>query len=234
MINGLKELSIKAIHKLSFMRFPMRSALLLLITILFVSPAQATPLPNPDLNPPSAAKIENIVLAGGCFWGVEAVFEHLKGVKNVVSGYAGGTKETADYNEVSRGATGHAEAVKITYDPAEISLGQLLQVFFSVAHNPTELNRQGPDHGTQYRTAIFPANAEQQKVAEAYIAQLTKAKAFSSPIVTTLEPLKEFYPAEAYHQDFMKKNPKHPYILIHDAPKVAAVEKEFPGLYKKP
>jgi peptide-methionine (S)-S-oxide reductase len=193
----------------------------------------ATPLPNPVVDAPlaTAKGTETAVLAGGCFWGVEAVFEHLKGVTQVVSGYSGGTKETADYETVSSGATGHAESVQITYDPSRITYGQLLTVYFSVAHDPTELNRQGPDVGTQYRSAIFYANAEQKRVAQAYIAQLQAAKVFTDPIVTQVVPLKAFYPAETYHQDFIVKNPHQPYVVINDLPKIANLQRQFPGLY---
>jgi peptide-methionine (S)-S-oxide reductase len=193
----------------------------------------ATPLPDPVVDTPSATAkgTEVAVLAGGCFWGVEAVFEHVKGVTQVVSGYSGGTKETADYRKVSSGATRHAESVQITYDPSRITYGQLLRVFFSVAHNPTELNRQGPDTGPQYRSAIFYANAEQKRVAQAYIAQLDAARTFSRPIVTQVVPLEVFYPAEEYHQNYVVKNPYQPYIVINDLPKIADLQRQFPGLY---
>jgi len=205
-----------------------------LIALSACTPSDAAaPLPNPVVDAPLAiAKgSETAVLAGGCFWGVEAVFEHLKGVTQAVSGYSGGTKEAADYETVSSGATGHAESVQITYDPSRITYGQLLKVYFSVAHDPTELNRQGPDVGTQYRSAIFYANAEQERVAQAYIAQLQAAKVFSRPIVTHVVPLKAFYPAETYHQDFIVKNPYQPYVVIHDLPKIANLQRQFPDLY---
>jgi peptide-methionine (S)-S-oxide reductase len=191
----------------------------------------AARLPDPTTKP-SAPKggQETAVLAGGCFWGVEAVFEHLKGVSDVVSGYAGGNKSTAQYETVSTGMTGHAESVKITYDPAVISYGQILQVFFSVAHDPTQLNRQGPDTGTQYRSEIFYANEDQKRVAEAYIQQLNAAKSFKKPIVTKVMPLEGFYPAEAYHQDFIKRNPTYPYVVINDLPKLKELQKQFPEL----
>lgn len=193
----------------------------------------ATPLPNPVVDAPlaTAKGTEIAVLAGGCFWGVEAVFEHVKGVTQVVSGYSGGTKETADYEKVSSGTTGHAESVQISYDPSRITYGQLLKVYFSVAHDPTELNRQGPDFGTQYRSAVFYANAEQNRVAQAYIAQLQAAKVFTRPIVTQVDPLKAFYPAEGYHQDFIVKNPRQPYVVINDLPKIANLQRQFPDLY---
>jgi len=198
-----------------------------------IGPAQAMTIPAPVQDEPRAAQMseQHIVVAGGCFWGVQAVFQHLKGVTTAVSGYAGGTAETAKYNVVSSGDTGHAEAVQITYDPSQITLGQILQVFFSVAHNPTELNYQGPDHGTQYRSAIFFSTPEQKTVAEKYIAQLDAAKVFDAPIATRLEPLTQFYPAEAYHQDYARLNPMNPYIMINDAPKVRALKKEFPDWY---
>lgn len=175
--------------------------------------------------------MQTIVLAGGCFWGIEAVFEHVKGVTKAVSGYAGGDAKTAHYDQVSRGDTGHAEAVQVTYDPAQVTAGALLQVFFSVAHDPTQLNRQGPDHGTQYRSAIFFGNAAQERIAQAYVKQLDKAGVFELPVVTTIQPLATFYPAEDYHQDFAARNPGHPYIVAHDLPKVAALKRELPDLY---
>jgi len=171
------------------------------------------------------------VLAGGCFWGIEAVFDHVKGVKSSVSGYSGGTQATAQYDIVSTGTTGHAESVQIVYDPSQVSYGQLLQIFFSV-HDPTELNRQGPDDGTQYRTAIFYADEEQKRVAEAYIDQLNRAKVFKQRIVTQIVPLKAFYKAEDYHQDYLVHHPNQPYIVINDLPKVAYVRQQFQQLYK--
>ncbi len=201
--------------------------------------AQAAPpvriLPAPAIDTPLAAAGEEkqtIILAGGCFWGIEAVFQHIKGVENAVSGYAGGTVETAQYDAVSSGRTGHAEAVAVTYDPAQMSLGRLLQVFFSVAHDPTTLNRQGPDSGTQYRSAIFFSTPEQEKIAKAYINQLDKAAVFPTAIVTTLEPLVRFFPAEHYHQDYAARNPDNPYIVIHDQPKVARLRELFPEIYR--
>jgi peptide-methionine (S)-S-oxide reductase len=181
------------------------------------------PVPEPRIDAaPAKAGLQSAVFSGGCFWGVEAVFEHVKGVENVVSGYAGGKLANPDYEEVSSGNTGHAESVRITFDPRQVSYGQLLKVFFSVAHDPTQLNRQGPDHGTQYRSAIFYSTPEQQRVASAYIAQMQAAGTFGkAPIVTQLAPLAKFWPAEAYHQDFARLNPTHPYIVVHDAPKVA-------------
>jgi peptide-methionine (S)-S-oxide reductase len=172
------------------------------------------------------------VLAGGCFWGIEAVFEHVKGVIDVVSGYAGGTEETARYPIVSSGETGHAESVRVTFDPSKVTYGKLLEVFFSVAHDPTQLNRQGPDTGPQYRSAIFYANEDQQKVARAYIEQLNRSGAFSRPIVTQVTALDRFYPAEAYHQDYMKHHPLEPYIVFNDRPKVEHLKQQFPDLYR--
>lgn len=175
---------------------------------------------------------EKAVIAGGCFWGVQAVFQHVKGVSNAVSGYAGGQAGTANYNAVGSGRTGHAEAVEITYDPRQISYGQLLQIYFSVAHDPTQLNRQGPDHGTQYRSAIFPANDSQRKVAEAYIAQLNKTGVYPKALATTIEPLQAFYPAEDYHQDYLVRNPNSLYIVINDVPKVENLAKTFPDWWR--
>ncbi|WP_312431182.1 peptide-methionine (S)-S-oxide reductase MsrA [Achromobacter sp.] len=175
---------------------------------------------------------EKAVIAGGCFWGVQAVFQHVKGVSNAVSGYAGGQANTANYNAVSSGRTGHAEAVEITYDPKQVSYGQLLQIYFSVAHDPTQLNRQGPDHGTQYRSAVFPANDSQRKVAEAYIAQLNKTGVYPKPLATTIEPLQAFYPAEDYHQDYLVRNPNSMYIVINDVPKVENLAKTFPDAWR--
>jgi peptide-methionine (S)-S-oxide reductase len=176
--------------------------------------------------------VETAVLAGGCFWGVQGVFEHVKGVRRAVSGYAGGAADTANYETVSTGRTGHAESVEITYDPAQISYGRLLQIYFSVVHDPTELNFQGPDHGTQYRSAIFVKDDTQRKVAEAYIAQLGKAGVYSKPIVTRVEPLTGFYPAEKYHQDYLTLNPDQPYIAYNDIPKVRNLSRLFADRYR--
>ena len=193
----------------------------------------AVTLPDPavDAAPAKTKALQTAVFAGGCFWGIEAVFENLRGVSQAVSGYAGGTAETAKYPLVSAGTTGHAESVQVTYDPSQISYGQLLKVFFSVAHDPTELNRQGPDVGPQYRSAIFFVNDEQKRVAQAYIAQLQTAKSFRRPIVTEVAPLKAFYAAEDYHQDYVVHHPDQPYIVYHDLPKLAALKKQFPQLY---
>jgi peptide-methionine (S)-S-oxide reductase len=172
------------------------------------------------------------VVAGGCFWGIQAVFQHVQGVTSAVSGYSGGAAETANYERVCSGNTGHAESVKVTYDASKLTYGQLLRVFFSVAHDPTELNRQGPDSGSQYRSAIFYADDEQKRIAEAYIAQLDKAHAFPNAIVTQVVPLKGFYPAETYHQDYATNHPNQPYIMIYDAPKVTNLRRLFPEMYQ--
>jgi peptide-methionine (S)-S-oxide reductase len=193
--------------------------------------ARPTPLPAVD-EQANGRTSEVAVIAGGCFWGVQGVFQHVAGVTNAVSGYAGGDKATAHYEMTSNGDTGHAESVQITYDPRKISYGRILQVYFSVAHDPTELNRQGPDEGTQYRSAIFPLNDDQTRVAKAYIAQLDSAHVFGAPIVTTIEPGKTFYRAEDYHQDFLAKNPGYPYIVFNDLPKIANLKRLFPALYK--
>jgi peptide-methionine (S)-S-oxide reductase len=192
-------------------------------------------LPNPavDASPAATSGQQTAVVAGGCFWGIQAVFQHVKGVKDATSGYSGGSVASPDYEEVSTGSTGHAESVKITFDPSQISYGQLLKVFFSVAHDPTELNRQGPDTGSQYRSVIFYANDEQKRIAEAYISQLEQAKSFRSPIVTQVVPLKAFYAAEGYHQNYATLHPDNPYIAINDAPKVEHLRQQFPDLYKK-
>ena len=198
--------------------------------------AQATAgsaLPNPIVDAPLASSKgeQTAVVAGGCFWGVQAVFEHVKGVISVSAGYSGGSADTAHYEMVSEGNTGHAESVRIKYDPSQISYGQLLKVYFAVAHDPTELNRQGPDTGTQYRSAIFFGNEEQKKIAQAYIAQLNKARVYQRPIVTQVVALKAFYEAEAYHQDYAQHHPDEPYIAINDLPKVAELRKQLPELY---
>jgi peptide-methionine (S)-S-oxide reductase len=193
----------------------------------------AGPLPDPKVDAAPAQGRQTAVLAGGCFWCTEVVFEQLAGVDKVVSGYAGGTAATANYQVVSAGRSTHAEAIEITFDPAKVSYGQLLKVFFAAAHDPTQKDRQGPDYGRQYRSAIFYKDAEQKKVAEAYVAQLTEAKVFDKPIVTELAPLEKFYAAEEYHQDFVKRNPMHPYVLVNAQPKAAKVKKEFPALVRK-
>ena len=205
-------------------------------TLLSRIPAQAAEaafvIPAPTLDEQGAKGQETAILAGGCFWGVQGVFQHVNGVSNAVSGYSGGKAETASYETVSSGRTGHAESVQITYDPKEVSYGQLLQIYFSVAHDPTELNRQGPDSGTQYRSAIFPTTAEQKKIAAAYIAQLDKTGIYGSKIETKIEGGASFFPAEAYHQDFLVQNPTYPYIVINDQPKIDNLKQVFPQQYR--
>jgi len=195
------------------------------------SAEDAVVIPPPAIDEKAASGSEKAIFAGGCFWGVQGVFQHVKGVTKAVSGYTGGAKDDAVYETVGSGRTGHAESVEITYDPSKVTYGQLLQVYFSVAHNPTQLNYQGPDSGTQYRSTIFAENSEQQKIAQSYIAQLDQAKVFPKPIVTTLETGKTFYPAEEYHQDFLTLNPTYPYIVYNDLPKVANLKALFPALY---
>ena len=216
-----------------------RMALILLAVFMGISihmagsgPAAAIPAAATDAPLAKASGKETAVVAGGCFWGVQAVFQHVKGVISATSGYAGGTVKNPEYEVVSTGKTGHAESVKIVYDPSKITYGQLLRIFFSVAHDPTELNRQGPDTGTQYRSAIFYGDAEQKRIAESYIAQLDGAKAYQSRIVTEVAPLNAFYEAEAYHQDYAERHPDNPYIMYNDAPKVASLRQQFPDLYK--
>ena len=189
---------------------------------------------SPRVGDPAAGDASSavMVIAGGCFWGVEGVFQHVKGVSNAVSGYAGGAKSTATYEQTNDGTTGHAESVQVTFDPRQVSYGQLLQIFFSVAHDPTQLNRQGPDTGTQYRSTIFPVNPEQASVAKAYIAQLDQTRAFRKKIVTTIEAGRTFYQAEEYHQDFLTRNPTHPYIVYNDLPKIENLKRLFPELYR--
>ena len=197
------------------------------------SAEDAVVIPPPAMDEKAASGSEKAIFAGGCFWGVQGVFQHVKGVANAVSGYAGGAAKSAQYETVSSGATGHAESVKIIYDPRRISYGRILQIYFSVAHDPTELNRQGPDRGTQYRSAIFPVNDEQAKIANAYIGQLDQAKLFDAAIVTKIEPGQAFYPAEDYHQDFLTLNPTYPYIVYNDLPKIANLKRIFPDLYRE-
>ncbi len=217
-------------------RFALLPAMLLSLIFAFASVSRAAdrnnavPKPLIDTSLSAAKSEETAVIAGGCFWGIQAVFQHVKGVVSATSGYSGGAK-AADYELVSTGTTGHAESVKITYDPSQITYGELLRVFFSVAHDPTQLNRQGPDEGTQYRSVIFYGNDEQKRIAEAYIAQLEGAKIFPRRIVTQIVPLKGFYPAEAYHQNYAQNHPNNPYIVYNDAPKVAHLREQFPDLY---
>jgi peptide-methionine (S)-S-oxide reductase len=193
--------------------------------------ARVIPAPVVDESAGTATS-EVAVFAGGCFWGVQAVYQHVKGVTGAVSGYAGGSQRTASYEATGTGRTGHAESVEVTFDPRQVTYGQLLHVFFSVAHDPTQLNRQGPDTGTQYRSTLFPASAEQARVAKAYIAQLNEARAFDAAIVTTIEMERPFYRAEAYHQDFLTLHPTHPYIVINDMPKLGELKRVFPNLYQ--
>src|SRR5215510_4295596 len=215
----------------------MRKTLLVYCLILLSAcsnTSAAATIPPPIIDEHSGSNSDRVaVFAGGCFWGVEAIFEHVKGVKKATSGYSGGTSATAQYDIVSTGKTGHAESVQVVYDPAQVTYGQLLQIFFSVAHDPTQLNRQGPDVGPQYRSAIFYASPEQQKIAQAYIEQLNKARVFSKRIVTEVVPLDVFYPAEAYHQDYAAHHPTDLYIVINDAPKVERLRQQFPQLYRQ-
>jgi peptide-methionine (S)-S-oxide reductase len=221
-------------------RFGVRAAVAIAVATPFIVLARR-PASNAVASVPAAQVaseaavapgVQTIVLAGGCFWGVEAVYEHIKGVTEAVSGYAGGTKATADYEAVGSGTTGHAEVVRVAFDPAQVSLEKLLQVFVSVVHDPTQLNRQGPDVGPQYRSAIFFANDDQARVARAYIDQLSRANVFKRPIVTQVVKLDTFYPAEEYHQDFAERNPTYPYIVFHDKPKVDRLKAEYPELYR--
>ncbi len=210
------------------------AAALLATTFLHAPAAGAEDVhvvPAPKLDAPAATAPQTAVLSGGCFWGVQGVFEHVRGVQRVLAGYSGGHADTADYETVSTGETGHAESVQITYDPKVVSYGRLLQIFFSVALDPTMKNAQGPDSGTQYRSEVFAADADQAKVARAYIAQLDTAHTFHAPIATRVDALSGFYPAEGYHQDFLEKNPDYPYIVVNDMPKVAALKRLFPGDY---
>jgi peptide-methionine (S)-S-oxide reductase len=222
------------------MRKPTTYALIPAVSLALMAATQACsatagsvslPRPAVDIAATAVKGPQTAVFAGGCFWGVDAVFRHVKGVSRVLSGYAGGSAKTADYETVSTGTTGHAESVEVTYDPAQVSYGELLRIFFSVAHDPTQLNRQGPDYGTQYRSAIFATSDEQKRVAQAYIEQLTRAKAFSRPIVTQVVALPAFYPAEAYHQDYLALHPYQPYIMINDLPKLAQLKQQFPDRY---
>ncbi len=214
-----------------------RAALALALLLLLAAPAaraeDGRALPPPALDETAAAgEAEVAVLAGGCFWGVQGVFQHVDGVTAAVSGYAGGGADTAHYRLVGSGTTGHAEAVRVTFDPYRISYGRILQIFFAVAHDPTQLDRQGPDRGPQYRSAIFPQNDAQARIAAAYIAQLDAAHVFAAPIVTRIEPGKAFYPAEPYHQNYLARHPDEPYVAINDVPKIAALQRLFPARYR--
>ncbi|MFL6550802.1 MAG: peptide-methionine (S)-S-oxide reductase MsrA [Povalibacter sp.] len=212
---------------------PHRSCFLIACTMAFAAPSLAS-LPTTVLSRPATAlTTETAVLAGGCFWGVEAVFEHVKGVRSVVAGYAGGEANTASYERVGSGRTGHAEAVQIVFEPGVISYSEVLRIFFSVAHDPTQLNRQGPDVGSQYRSAIFYADKSQQETASAYIAQLTQQHLFARPIVTSVDSLRGFYPAENYHQDFIARNPTYPYVVMNDLPKIRNLKRLFPDAYRE-
>jgi peptide-methionine (S)-S-oxide reductase len=211
-----------------FRTFPV----LALLSVAAFAAVTAVSVKAAESAPQSAGSQQTAVFAGGCFWGVDAVFKHVKGVDRVISGYAGGAASAAQYETVSTGTTGHAESVEVTFDPSQVSYDDLLKVFFYAAHDPTELNHQGPDEGTQYRSAIFYTNADQKKDADAYIAQLDRAKAFSEPIVTQVVPLKGFYPAEAYHQDYLARHPDNPYIVFNDLPKLELLREKFPQLYK--
>jgi peptide-methionine (S)-S-oxide reductase len=206
---------------------------LLITTACSARASTSAPVPAPEVDAKLASTPakQTAVVAGGCFWGIQAVFQHVKGVLTATSGYSGGNAKTAEYETVSTGQTGHAESVQIVYDPSQITFGELLRIFFSVAHDPTELNRQGPDEGTQYRSVIFYGNDEQKQIAESYIAQLDKAGVFRHRIVTQVVPLQAFYPAEAYHQNYAALHPNQPYIMFNDAPKVAHLKREFPELY---
>ena len=206
-------------------------ALLAAVACNAKTPSGPVPAPNVDEPRATASSRETAVLAGGCFWGIQAVYQHVKGVISATSGYSGGEAKTAEYETVSTGDTGHAESVQIVYDPAQVTYGELLRVFFSVAHDPTQLDRQGPDEGTQYRSSIFYANDEQKHIAESYIAQLDQAKVFSHAIVTKVVPFRAFYQAEAYHQNYAALHPNQPYIMFNDAPKVEHLKQEFPTLY---
>ena len=218
---------------------------LLMVTMLLLAAGTALRIPQSraerahSISPPTLDELVNAqatsevaVLAGGCFWGVQGVFQHVEGVSSAISGYAGGAAGTAHYEMVGTNTTGHAESVRVTFDPRRISYGRILQIYFSVTHDPTELNRQGPDVGSQYRSAIFPTSSEQTRVAEAYIAQLEQAHAFDAPIVTKIEPGRNFYPAEDYHQDFLTRNPTYPYIAVNDLPKIENLKRLFPDLYR--
>ncbi|HEU4484488.1 MAG TPA: peptide-methionine (S)-S-oxide reductase MsrA [Povalibacter sp.] len=208
------------------------AAMLSMASVGCANGESAVQIPAPQSQAAAPEGLETAVLAGGCFWGVEGVYEHVRGVRNVVSGYAGGDKDTAHYEAVSSGRTGHAEAVQITFDPREISYGEILRIFFSVVHDPTQLNRQGPDTGTQYRSNIFYTDATQQRIATDYITQLNATKLFPRPIVTRVDPLKGFYAAEAYHQDFIAHNPSYPYVVFNDLPKIRNLKQLFPDQFR--
>jgi peptide-methionine (S)-S-oxide reductase len=226
-----------SLQKLSSFALPLAGLVLsaLVLAPVMQSRASSAPvaLPSPAVDAQPSDGLQTAVLAGGCFWGVQAVYQHTDGVVSAVSGYSGGTRETANYNLVSAGRSRHAEAVEIKFDPKKISYGKLLQIFFSVVHDPTQLDRQGPDVGPQYRSAIFVQNDEQKRVADAYVAQLGKEKLFKQPIVTRIDRFEAFYPAEAYHQDYATLHPNNPYIMINDAPKIGALARLFPSVYRQ-
>ncbi|MEP6574186.1 MAG: peptide-methionine (S)-S-oxide reductase MsrA [Gemmatimonadota bacterium] len=226
-------MSLQMLNRLRRSRVPGAVAALALLPLLAASAAGA-PTPDRSVPPVSSARADTAVFAGGCFWGIEAVFKHLEGVTSATSGYSGGTAASPSYEQVSSGRTGHAESVQVVYDPSKISYQKLLDVFFTVAHDPTELNRQGPDEGTQYRSALFVRTDAQRDAANAYIAKLRAAKTFAQPIVTEVTPFRAFYPAEEYHQNFLARHPTYPYIVYNDLPKLAALRKQFPALYREP
>ena len=220
---------------LSLIAFVLTYGAIRLGAVPISTPPAVTLFPDPavDVPTPASTRRETAVFAGGCFWGMEGVFEHLNGVSEVYTGYAGGDAASARYGHVSAGITDHAESVQVIYDPSQITYGQLLKVYFAVAHDPTQLNRQGPDVGREYRSAIFFANEEQKQVAQSYIDQLNQAKVFNRPIVTQLTPLEQFFPAEDYHQDFIRRNPHHPYVVIHDLPQIERLKIQFPEFYRE-
>jgi peptide-methionine (S)-S-oxide reductase len=227
-------------NKSRFGLFAGTGAALALAVVLMQPPLESAAADEPPRvvaaatvdNPKVAGPVQTAVFAGGCFWGTQGVFQHVKGVRQVVAGYSGGSAQTATYDQVTTETTGHAEAVKITFDPREVSYGELLRIYFSVAHDPTQLDRQGPDVGPSYRSAIFPTNEQQARIATAYIGQLNRTEAFAKPIVTRVEPFKGFYAAEAYHQDFMLNHPSHGYIVVNDLPKLANLKRLFPAMYR--
>lgn len=225
------DVSANPLRRYALLALALAAALIVSLEAPADAPAVTLPAPTVD-SPKQSGHPQTAVFAGGCFWGMQAVFEHVRGVREVLAGYAGGSRHTADYQDVETGSTGHAESIQVTFDPEQLSYGQLLQIYFSVAHDPTELNRQGPDSGTQYRSVIFYADDTQRHIAESYIAQLTQGHAFRRPIVTALEPLKGFYRAETYHQDYYLKNPGAPYIVFNDLPKIRALQTVFPAEYR--
>jgi peptide-methionine (S)-S-oxide reductase len=236
MLNGVQPDAEAGVNTEIFRGRTILAAGLVAVGLAVVMPSasgtSSSAIPAPTVDEPAAGRSETAVLAGGCFWGVQGVYQHVKGVSAAESGYAGGTAATANYETVSTGSTGHAETVRITYDPAQVTYGKLLQIFFAVVQDPTELNRQGPDVGTEYRSVIFAQNETQRNIANAYIAQLNQAGAFPAPIVTSVSSAAPFFPAEAYHQDFFDLNPNNPYIVQNDLPKLDALRSTFPDLYR--